>query len=62
VVVAGGFGKGRVVFSGMLTGLASKTYGACATVDRAPEGDEWTVLLNSVQWVLRQSQKRVTSK
>lgn len=51
VVVAGDFGKGRVVLQGMINGYASLSPGDYKGREAAPEGDELRLLLQAVRWL-----------
>jgi len=50
VMVAGSFGKGKVILNGMATGYVSVKEGEYAGKEQAPEGMERQLLLNAVNW------------
>ena len=56
VVIAGRFGKGRVVMNGMGTGARS------ATQESPPEGGERKLLLNAVFWLAEKQRRGASSK
>jgi len=51
VLVAGGFGKGKVILNGMIPGYASVKEGEHAGKEKEPEGAERQLLLNAVNWL-----------
>ena len=51
VLVAGRFGKGKVILNGMLTGSAGSKIAAGGDGPKPPEGPELRLLLNAVNWL-----------
>jgi len=51
VLVAGRFGKGKVILNGMLTGHAGSKIAAGGDGPKPPEGPELRLLLNAVNWL-----------
>jgi len=50
VLIAGGFGKGRVILNGMATGYSSRD-GSYNGEEKEPEGAELQLLINSLKWL-----------